>query len=94
MPEFRKLSWQCRRGNLELDLVLTHYLEYEFSAADDTERNCFRELLKLEDNQLFALLMGDTIAAENFPSRFIDKLRNSRQAPAAGSQSTLWTENL
>lgn len=82
MPESRKLAWQCRRGNLELDLMLQHYLLHEFAPAGEADQKLFRKLLTLEDNQLFAILMGDTIAAE-FPTSFIDKIRGIRHQRTA-----------
>jgi succinate dehydrogenase flavin-adding protein (antitoxin of CptAB toxin-antitoxin module) len=48
----RKLMWKCRRGLLELDLVLTKYLE---KTSYDEE---LVELLDLADNDLWDIVSG------------------------------------
>lgn len=48
-----QLYWQCRRGSLELDLLLKNYLENDYVNATKCEREKFAELLKLEDDELF-----------------------------------------
>lgn len=57
MNELGRLKWQCRRGTLELDLILQNYLETRYLLADVEEQARFVELLKLEDAQLLELLM-------------------------------------
>jgi antitoxin CptB len=59
MDELSRLRWQCRRGSLELDLILEKYLETGYLAATAEEKARFAELLKLEDGELLALLMGN-----------------------------------
>ena len=48
----RKLYWKCRRGLLELDLVLSRYLE---KVPYDVE---LEELLELQDNDLWDIVSG------------------------------------
>ncbi len=59
MNELARLKWQCRRGTKELDLMLKKYLETGYLLADDEEKVLFVELLKLEDDELTGVLMGD-----------------------------------
>jgi antitoxin CptB len=59
MSELSKLKWQCRRGTLELDILLTRYLETCFDCANKDEQAEFISLLKLEDMVLIPYLMGD-----------------------------------
>ncbi len=49
-----RLYWGCRRGMLELDLVLKPFLDnlYDEIAQDDKER--FWKLLEAEDQDLFS----------------------------------------
>ena len=47
-----RLKWQCRRGLLELDLVLKRYLEK--NPGDDS----LRALLDLPDNDLWDIIAG------------------------------------
>ena len=53
-----QLYWQCRRGSLELDLLLERYLENQYLQATESERQQFVELLKLEDDDLLPALLS------------------------------------
>jgi antitoxin CptB len=53
-----QLYWQCRRGSLELDLLLKNYLENDYSLATEQKRQQFVELLKLEDEDLLPALLS------------------------------------
>jgi antitoxin CptB len=53
-----QLYWQCRRGSLELDLLLKNYLENQYSQATASERQQFADLLKLEDDELLPQLLA------------------------------------
>ena len=50
--EREKLKWNCRRGLLELDLVLARYLE---GHPEDAE---LEPLLELPDNDLWDIVIG------------------------------------
>ena len=50
--EREKLRWKCRRGLLELDIVLSRYLERH---PEDGE---LAELLDLPDNDLWDIVAG------------------------------------
>jgi antitoxin CptB len=54
----RRLRWQCRRGLLELDLLLARFLELHYSALNETEQYAFRRLLEQPDQTLLAWLQG------------------------------------
>jgi antitoxin CptB len=63
-----KLKWHCRRGMKELDVLLTQYLEQNYDKASKIEQQAFENLLKLSDNDLYALLILkkiDTISIVN-----------------------------
>ena len=71
MNQLARLKWQCRRGSLELDLLLKKYLETVYPGADCEEKARFVELLKLEDGELMAVLMsqlkvGKTLSQADF----------------------------
>lgn len=57
MNEIARLKWQCRRGTKELDLLLENYLETRYLQADEQEKAEFVELLKMEDNELLAVML-------------------------------------
>ncbi len=56
--KFSQLYWQCRRGSLELDLLLKNYLENDYPIANELERQQFVELLKLDDEDLMPAFLA------------------------------------
>ena len=59
-----RLYWKCRRGLLELDLVLQRFLEMHFEEKDAKPLN---ELLELHDNDLWDIVSG---RSDRFEERF------------------------
>ena len=59
-----RLRWKCRRGLLELDLVLRDFVERRLEDEDVSELNA---LLDLEDNELWAIVSG---RSDRFDARF------------------------
>ncbi len=53
-----RLRWKCRRGMLELDILLQGFLQNGYSELDQADLDRFAQLLEYEDNPLFELLMG------------------------------------
>ena len=53
-----RLRWSCRRGLLELDLVLQRFLREEYPLLADEQKQTFSRLLGLPDNDLLDLAMG------------------------------------
>ena len=58
MTEFDRIRWRCRRGLLELDLVLERFLQQRFDGLDAGERRRFDELLDEPDTDLLDLALG------------------------------------
>ena len=56
--EKARFSWHCRRGMLELDLILQRFLEKGIDQLTDNEIKTFDLLLSSTDPELFAWLMG------------------------------------
>ena len=58
MGDLNRIRWRCRRGLLELDLVLDAFLERGYGRLDAGQRGLFDELLELPDNDLLDLALG------------------------------------
>ncbi len=58
MAEIDRVRWHCRRGLLELDVVLTRFLESHFETLSTQERVVFNRLLDYPDNDLWDFLTG------------------------------------
>ncbi|GAA5523862.1 FAD assembly factor SdhE [Microbulbifer aestuariivivens] len=52
-----RLFWACRRGMLELDLVLLPFLENVYDTLEPADKQRFIQLLENEDQDLFAWFM-------------------------------------
>lgn len=72
--ELKPYLWACRRGMLELDVVFEPYIRQHFDHMDDSERLHFQELLKQDDPDLYAWVMGFEPAAPEF-ERLITKIK-------------------
>lgn len=59
-----KIKWQCRRGMLELDLVLKNFVEHRLSTLSQKEMRDFELLLTASDPELYALLIEDLKPSE------------------------------
>ena len=75
MHQLARLRWQCRRGTKELDLLLQRYLDSGYAIADDEEKARFVELLKFEDDDLVAVLMGDWDVETEEMKALVGKIR-------------------
>ena len=58
MAELDRIRWHCRRGLLELDIVLNRFLDRELGSLSADERQAFKGLLDLSDNDLWDLVSG------------------------------------
>ena len=50
-----RLKWKCRRGLLELDLVLHDFVEKH---REEKDLSAWNDLLELEDNDLWDIVSG------------------------------------
>ena len=75
MVKLSKLRWQCKRGTLELDILLENYLNSNYLSASDEEKETFVALLTLEDTELLPYLMGDRIPDSEPLSALVNKIR-------------------
>ncbi|WP_100643407.1 succinate dehydrogenase assembly factor 2 [Alteromonas facilis] len=55
---YARLKWACRRGMLELDVLLMPFVETGFHDLDDAQQEQFERLLTSDDPDLFAWFMG------------------------------------
>ena len=52
-----RLRWACRRGMLELDLILEPFVENFYETLEEADQLRFEVLLESEDQSLFMWLM-------------------------------------
>ena len=58
-----RLRWHCRRGMLELDLVLARFLEENYAGLTAQQRQEFENLLELEDHELWQRVRSEAATA-------------------------------
>lgn len=75
MTGLDKLRWQCRRGTLELDLLLQRYLNQEYLQADEEEKRQFVELIDWEDGELLQVFLGGNKPEKSGYDSLISKIR-------------------
>src|SRR3990167_4520310 len=56
--QYDRLRWRCRRGLLELDVVLKNFLDQGYASLTPAEQEAFDKLLAVPDNILWAYVQG------------------------------------
>lgn len=56
MKEFERARWRCRRGLLELDIILQRFMDRHYAELDEQGLAQFERLLDLPDNDLWDLI--------------------------------------
>jgi antitoxin CptB len=67
-----RLRWQCRRGMLELDLLLREFLDNKYNSLKFNEKLLFNELLTHNDQDLQQWLLNKTSPVDNRLLKIID----------------------
>lgn len=73
--QFDRLRWRCRRGLLELDVVLTNFLDQDYPVLSLAEREAFDKLLTVPDNILWAYIQGSENPPEKELKQIVSKIR-------------------
>jgi antitoxin CptB len=69
--EQRRLAWRCRRGMLELDIVLQRFVSHQFKTLNLKELKAFDALLALPDNDFWELLSGPIVDIKDKNTRIV-----------------------
>jgi antitoxin CptB len=72
--EQRRLAWRCRRGLLELDIVLQRFIATHFYDLSMQELATFDALLALPDNDFWNLLQQKNSCTDAAQKKVLDKL--------------------
>ena len=75
MGDLDRIRWRCRRGLLELDIVLGRFVDQHLAELDTGEREGFKALLELSDNDLWDLVSGRTEPEAGLQDHLIRRLR-------------------
>jgi len=75
--EFSRLRWRCRRGMLELDLLLQGFLEKVYPELEQAEQECFAGLLELPDQVLLEYLIRQKTVSEKEFTNVVERIRTA-----------------
>ena len=71
-----RLRWLCRRGSLELDIILTRYLNQRYESAIESEKKLFEELLALEDSDLQHYFIAQEVPEDPVLAQLVHTIRS------------------
>ena len=71
----KKLEWACRRGMLELDVLLNNFLKEVYPSLSEQDKLCFIELLTYQDPVLFDYLLGRVVPEDANIAKIVEAIR-------------------
>lgn len=82
IAEQRRLAWRCRRGMLELDIVLQKFVSQHFNQLTMDELQAFDAMLGLPDNEFWKVLHLKNLRLKNkYQQSVIEKLHDIQNLP-------------
>ncbi|MDO9052374.1 MAG: succinate dehydrogenase assembly factor 2 [Gallionella sp.] len=74
-PELlQRVRWRCRRGLLELDIVLGRFVDTNYTRLSEKERQIFEEFLDMPDNPLWDMIAGRQDAVSDEQAALLEKI--------------------
>ncbi|PXW88225.1 antitoxin CptB [Nitrosomonas sp. Nm84] len=77
MKEFERARWRCRRGLLELDIVLQRFMDQYYRQLDQHGLEQFERLLSLPDNDLWDLITARQVTTDDNLQQIVELLQKS-----------------
>ncbi|MES2998414.1 MAG: succinate dehydrogenase assembly factor 2 [Pseudomonadota bacterium] len=72
--EINRLRWQCRRGMLELDLLLLSFFDKDYLDLSDTNKALFEQLLSYHDQDLYQWLIQRKPVVDPLLQRLVESI--------------------
>ena len=69
--------WQCRRGMLELDLLLNNFVDKKVEVLTQQQKKSFELLLSYPDQTLLDLLLGNTVSSDPSISTLVLQIQST-----------------
>jgi len=76
MSELDRVRWHCRRGMLELDLMLHRFVDQYLASLSPEEMERFKKVLELQDNELWQVLSGRVKVDDPRLASIVSMIRN------------------
>ncbi|PIX04088.1 MAG: succinate dehydrogenase assembly factor 2 [Gallionellales bacterium CG_4_8_14_3_um_filter_54_18] len=71
----QRLRWRCRRGLLELDIVLGRFVDAHYAQLSEPERKIFDDFLDMADNPLWDMISGRKEAVSDEQVALLETIR-------------------
>ncbi len=68
--------WQCRRGMLELDLLLNNFVDKKVEYLTTEQKQTFELLLSYPDQTLLDLLLGNAVSSDANIVTLVNQIRS------------------
>ena len=69
--------WQCRRGMLELDLLLNNFVDKKVNSLSEQAKQSFELLLSYPDQTLLDLLLGNSVSSDPAISIIVQQIQST-----------------
>jgi antitoxin CptB len=77
VSELARMRWKCRRGMLELDLLLRDFLDSGYQDLDEAGQQLFDRMLDYPDAVLLEWLMGRIRPTDKDVAQIVDNIRSA-----------------
>jgi antitoxin CptB len=78
--EYAELKWRCRRGMLELDILLNTYLDRSYETMSQQDDTVFTAVLDYPDQVLLDLLLGNMQSNDTEVNRLISAIQQANRS--------------
>lgn len=69
--------WQCRRGMLELDILLNNFVSRKIDTLDESQKKILQRLLSYPDQTLHDLLLGNSVSSDTEINHLIQQIQST-----------------
>ncbi len=69
--------WQCRRGMLELDLLLNNFVDKGAKNLNTEQKQVFEMLLSYPDQTLLDLLLGNSVSSDAAIASLVQQIQKT-----------------
>lgn len=77
LSELSRIKWRCRRGMLELDILLSQFVEKEYETLSKDQSVVFDALLDYPDQVLYDLLLEKMRPSDKAVSELVRAIRKT-----------------
>ena len=76
MKNLARVRWRCRRGLLELDILLGRFVDTHYAKLSKAELHTFEVLLDMPDNPLWDMISGKQDSKLDEQKALLEKIKS------------------